>query len=144
MVRYVHAIIHLPIILGLDGSGNMVWSIDTSFTVHMDMKSHTRYFLSLETGTPISGSQSQKINMRRSTESELVDVGDLIGYVEWTSLYSKNQVKTYPIEYPLKELGKKNLVKQDNTSTIKMVKGGVRVYGVRTQNIHIQYFYATK
>ena len=54
------------------------------------------------------------------------------------------QVKKYPIEHPLKELGKKNLVKQDNTNTIKMVKGDMRVCGKRTRNIHIQYFYATK
>ena len=67
-------------------------------------------------------------------ESELVGVYDVIGYVEWTSLYCKYQVKTYPIEHPLKMLGKKNLVKQDNISTIKMVKGGVRVCRVRTRN----------
>ena len=71
-------------------------------------------------------------------------IADVISYVEWTSLYYKCQVKTYPIEQPLKELGKKNLVKQDNTSTIKMMKGGVRVCGTRTRNIHIQYFYATE
>ena len=58
MVRYVCATIHISIILGSDGSGNMVWSIDASFAVHMDMKSHTRYSLTLGTGALISGSQS--------------------------------------------------------------------------------------
>ena len=53
-------------------------------------------------------------------------------------------MKTYPIEHPLKELGKNNVVKQDNTSTIKMVKGGVRLCGTRTRNIHIFYFYVTE
>ena len=89
----------------------MVWSIDTSFAVHMDMKSHTGYCLTLGTGAPISGSQLQKINTRSSTESELVGIENVIGYVEWTNLYCKCQVRTYPIEHPLKELGKKNLVK---------------------------------
>ena len=41
-------------------------------------------------------------------------------------------------------MGSKNLVKQDNTSTIKMVKGGVRVCRPRTRSIHIRYFYATE
>ena len=50
----------------------------------------------------------------------------------------------YSIDYPLKELRNKNLVKQYNMSTIKMVKGGVRVCGARTRNIYIHYFYATK
>lgn len=41
-------------------------------------------------------------------------------------------------------MGTKNLVKEDNTSTIKMVKGGVRVCDPRTRSIHIRYFYATE
>ena len=51
-------------------------------------------------------------------------------------------MKKYPSKHPFKDLGKKYLVKQDNTSTIKMVKGGRKVCGLRTQNIHIRYFYA--
>ena len=46
------------------------------------------------------------------------------------------------IEHPLNKLEKKNIVKQDNISAIKMLKGGVRVCGPRTRNIHIKYFYA--
>ena len=48
----------------------------------------------------------------------------------------------YPIEHHLKDLGKKNIVLQDNTSTIRLVKGGRRVYGSRTRSILIMYFYA--
>ena len=33
LVRYVKATIHLPLIVGSDGSGNMVWSIYASFAV---------------------------------------------------------------------------------------------------------------
>ena len=58
LIRYVRATIHLPLIIGLDGTGNMVWSIDASFAVHMDMKSHTGYCLTLGIGSPISGSSS--------------------------------------------------------------------------------------
>ena len=39
-------------------------------------------------------------------------------------------------------MGKDNIVLQDNTSTIKMLKGGKRVCGQRTRNIHVRYFYA--
>ena len=105
----------------------MVWSIDASFAVHMDMKSHTGYCLTLRIGSPISGSSSQKINTRSLTESELVGVDDGIGFVEWASLYSKEQVEEYPVEHPLKDMGKKTVLLQDNTSTIKMLKGGKRV-----------------
>ena len=138
----MRATIHLPLIVGTDGSGTMVWSIDASFAVHMDMKSHTGYCMTLGTGCPISESSSQKINTRSSTEAELVDVDDTIAFVEWASLYSKDQVKEYPVTHPLKEMGTKNVVEQDNTSTIKLIKGGKRVCGQQTRNIRIRYFYA--
>ena len=51
-------------------------------------------------------------------------------------------MEKYPSKHPFKDLGKENLVKQDNTSTITMAKNGRRVCGLRTQNIHIRYFYA--
>ena len=136
----MRATIHLPLIVGLDGSGNLVWSIDASFAIHTDMKSHTGYCLSLGIGSSILGSSTQKINTRSSTESELVGVDDAIGYVEWTNLYSKKQVKEYPPEHPLKDFGTKNVILQDNTSIIKLVKGDRRVYGSRTRSIQIRYF----
>ena len=58
LVRYIRATIHVPLIVGSDGSGNMVWSIDASFVVHMDMKSHTGYCLTLGIGSPIAGSST--------------------------------------------------------------------------------------
>ena len=62
--------------------------------------------------------------------------------MEWTSLYCKDQVEEYPAKNSFKDLSKKNFFIEDDTSTIKMVKGGRRVCGARTQNIHIRYFYA--
>jgi len=144
LVQYVRSTVHLPLVLGSDGSGNMVWSIDASFAVHMDMKSHTGYCLTLGEGSPISGSRTQDNTARSSTESELYGVDNTISYVEWSSLFYICQFKDYPWSNPLKKLGTRNLVKQDNTSTIKMIKGGPRVCGQRTRNIHIKYFYATK
>ena len=69
LVRYVRATINLPLIIGLDGLKNMLWSIDASFAVHIDMKSHTGYCLTLVMGSPISGSLGQKVNSRSLTES---------------------------------------------------------------------------
>ena len=144
LVRYVRDTIHIPLVLGWDGSGNLVWSIDASFAVHMDMKSHTGYCLTMGRGSTISGSTSQNITTRSSTQAELVGIDDAIGFVEWTSLFCKFQVKDYPENHPLKKLGTRNLMKQDNTSTIKMAKGGRRTCGKRTRCIEIRYFYITE
>ena len=128
-VWYVRDTIHLPLIVRSDGLENMIWGIDALFAVHMDMNSHTGYCLTLGIRSPISGSSTQKINTRSLTELELVEVDDAIGFVKWVSLYSKEQAKKYPVGHPLKDFGKKKVVLQDNTSTIKMVKGGKRVCG---------------
>ena len=137
------SLIHISLVLGWDESGNLVWSIDASFAVHMDMKSHTGYCLTMGTGAVISGSIKQKITTRSSTESELVGVDDTITFIEWTSLFMKDQVKDYPDDDPLKSLGKNNLAKQDNTSSIKLGRNGRRSCGQRTRHINIRYFYIT-
>mmetsp|Transcript_8119 Transcript_8119/g.18006 ORF Transcript_8119/g.18006 Transcript_8119/m.18006 type:complete len:389 (-) Transcript_8119:645-1811(-) len=144
LVRYVRGTIHIPLVLGWDESGNIVWSIDASFAVHMNMKSHTGYCMTMGRGAAVSGSTTQTITTRSSTEAELVGLDDGIGFIEWTSRFCKAQVKDYPDDHPLKQLGCKNLVKQDNTSTIKMAKGGRRTCGKRTRSIDIRYFYITE
>ena len=73
-----------------------------------------------------------------------MSVDDTIAFVEWASLYSKDQVKEYPVTHPLKEMGTKNVVEQDNRRTIKMLKDGKHVCGQRTRNVHVRYFYAHK
>ena len=47
LIRYVRAMIHLLLMVRSTGLGNLVWSINALFGVHIDMKSHTGYYLSL-------------------------------------------------------------------------------------------------
>ena len=143
VVQYIRDTIHLPLVLGWDESGILTGSIDAAFAVHMDMKSHTGYSLTMGTGAVVSGSVKQRITTRSSMESELVGVDDTIKFIEWISLYMKDQVKDYPIDDPLKMLGTKNLAEQDNTSTIKLAVNGRRSCGQRTRHINIRYFYIT-
>ena len=123
----------------------MTWSIDAAFAVHMDMKSHTGYCLTLGQGSPILGSLTQTVTARSSTEAELIAMDDGIGFVEWASLYMKEQFKDYTDKSePITLLGSRNLADQDNTSAIKLEKGGRRACGKRTRNIKIRYFYVTE
>ena len=43
VVQYVRVTIHLPLIFGSDSTGNMIWSINASLEVYIDMKNHTGY-----------------------------------------------------------------------------------------------------
>ena len=118
--------------------------IDASFAVHIDIKSHIRYCLAMGRGSTFLGSNTQSITTRSSTQDELVGIDNAIGFVECTSLFCKFQVNDYPKDHPLKKLGTKDMVKQDNTSTIKMAKGGRRTFGKRTRCIEIRCSYITE
>ena len=68
--------------LGWDKAGSLVWSIDAAFAVHTGMKSHIGYCLTLKNGSPLSSSNTQKVNTSSSMEVELVGVDNTIGFVE--------------------------------------------------------------
>jgi hypothetical protein len=75
-----------------DESGILTWSVDASFAVHMDMRSHTGMALTLGRGALISGSYKQKINTKSSTESELVGVDDDMPFIMWIRLFTSNNL----------------------------------------------------
>ena len=143
LIEYLRESIHLPLILGWDESGILTWSVDASFAVHMDMRSHTGMALTLGRGALISGSYKQKINTKSSTESELVGVDDGMPFIMWIRLFYIEQFKMYPDDHPMKEVGQKNIILQDNTSTIQLENNGRRSSGKRTRHINIRYFYIT-
>lgn len=127
----------------------MVWSIDASFAVHIDMKSHTGSTLPLGLGSPISDSHQQKNNATSTTVSELNGIGDTMPMMEWTSNFTKALVKEIPeindpITQAIKSLGKITTVLQDNTSTKQLVEFGCQSQGKNTRHIEIWYFYITE
>jgi hypothetical protein len=46
-IKYLRGTIFMPLVLGWDGSGVLTWSVDASFAIHNDMRSHTGAVLSL-------------------------------------------------------------------------------------------------
>jgi hypothetical protein len=84
------------------------WSINASFAVHPDMKSHTRASMTLGKGAIYLMSRKQKINTKSSTEAELVGVDDAMTMVLWAHNFLEAQ------GYNVRD----NVVYQDNQSTI--------------------------
>ena len=70
---------------------DLIWSIDASFAVHEDKRSHTGAVLLLGKGSVQSFSMKQKVNTRSSTEAELVGVDDMMSQVLWTILFLEAQ-----------------------------------------------------
>ena len=67
VIRSLCATVYLPLIIGWDESGTLLWSIDTSFAVHNDMRSHTGAMLTFGRGTVFLLSNKQKVNSTSST-----------------------------------------------------------------------------
>ena len=123
----------MPLILSANGSGILKWWVDGSFGVHPNMRGHTGGGLSMGRGFPISMSTKQKLNTRRSTESELVAVDDCMPAVLRTRYFMKAQ------GYDVRE----TIVYQDNQSAILLEKNGKASSSKRTKHINIRYFFVT-
>ena len=80
-----------------------------------------------------SGSNKQKLNTRSSCEAELVGADDASTKILWTKLFLESQGYTV----------KKNILYQDNKSTILLLKNGKRSSGKRTRALNIRYFFLT-
>ena len=80
VIKYVQETIHLPLVIGADRSGNLVWNIDAAFAAHPDCKSHTGAVLMMG-HRALSISSKQKINTKGPTQAELVGVDDAMVFV---------------------------------------------------------------
>ncbi|CAJ1935519.1 unnamed protein product [Cylindrotheca closterium] len=78
-------------------------------------------------------SKKQKLNSQSSTEAELIGVDDAATQILWTKLFVEAQ--GYPVE--------KNILYQDNKSSILLEKNGRDSAGKRSRALNIRYFFMT-
>ena len=76
-------------------------------------------------------SSKQKLNTRSTCEAELVGVDDMAHRVLWSKLFMEAQ--GYHID--------KNIVYQDNKSTIILHHNGQKSVGKRSRALNIRYFF---
>jgi hypothetical protein len=143
VIKYLRLTISIPLVLGWDGTGQLLWSVDASFAIHKDMRSHTGAVLTLGQGALMSMSIKQKINTKSSTEAELVGVDDAMNFVEWIQLFVEQQIKSINDDSVLNKIGSDVVIQQDNTSTIQLENNGQASSTKRTRHINIRYFYVT-
>jgi len=63
--------------------------VDTVYAVHHDMKSHTGGVMTVGTGVLNAKSAKQKLNIKSSTEAELVGSSDYIPWTIWVKRFMK-------------------------------------------------------
>ena len=105
--------------------------VDASYAVHKDMRSHTSGLMSFVTGTIHSKSSKQKLNIKSSTEAELVGVSEYLPYHFW--LMNVMKVQEINIE--------KKLSLQDNQSAIRMERNGWNSCTGNSRHINKHFFF---
>jgi len=67
--------------LTIEPGDNAQWWVDSSYAVHSDMHSQSSIVMMLGEGVTYSTSCQQKINMKKSTEAELVAIDYAMGQI---------------------------------------------------------------
>ena len=109
------------------------WYVDAAFAVHKDFKSHTGAAMTYGTGAVQNISHKQKINTKSSTDAELIAADDVSIMILWTKLFL--DVQGYNME--------RNILYQDNKSTIHLETNGHKSMGKRSRALNVWYIFLT-
>jgi hypothetical protein len=131
VLEYLRGTLNEYLTLGPDDLGMMYTWVDASYAVHKDMKSHTGGVVSFDIGATLSKSSKQSLNVKSSTEAELVGASDYLPYPVWVKKFLAFQ------GYDLKV----NVFYQDNQSTIRFEQNGRKSCGPNSRHIDIWYFW---
>jgi hypothetical protein len=132
-LKYINGTRKDKLILSADNLHIIKWYVDAAFAMHSDFKSHTGGNMSCGQGTPMSMSRKQKLNTRSSTKAKLVQPNDLSTLILLTRLFMKCQGYN----------NDKNILYQDNKSTILLERKGKHSSSKRNRALNIQYFVLT-
>ena len=132
VVKYLRYTRLLLRTIDMTTSMNIMAIIDASFGVHHDIKSHTGVAIIIRQGLLYEKSTRQKLNSKSSTEAEFIGVNDDLNPILWMRLFLIAQgYSMEPID-----------LRQDNQSTIKMIKSG-RANSEKSRHIAIRHYFIT-
>ena len=132
MLKYLKGTMYMKLTLSVDSMTTVAWYVDASYGAHMDLKGHTGMMMTLGKGAVMSFSRGQKLNVRSSTECELVGIDDAMPQMMWGKYFIEAQGWT--VEH--------NILYQDNKSTILLATNGRSSSSKRTKHINHRYFLA--
>lgn len=130
VLQYLKGTKYMKLTISVNSLTILNWWVDASYSIHEDCKGHTGIIMSMGKGATLSASWKQKINVRSSTEGELVGIDDALPLILWCLYFMEAQ--GYTIEH--------NIVNQDNQSTLLLARNGRFSSGKRTKHIKARYF----
>ena len=125
VLKYLNGTKHMKLVLTVDTMSIIRWWVDSSYNTHWDSKGHTGAMMSLGKGAVISTSNKQKLNVNSSTEGELVGSHEVMPDVLYTLYFIEAQ--GYTVD--------KNIMYQDNQSTMRLQVNGRLSSGKKTKHI---------
>eukprot|EP00804_Cyclotella_cryptica_P016577 CCRYP_020528-RE/>CCRYP_020528-RE protein AED:0.38 eAED:0.38 QI:0/-1/0/1/-1/1/1/0/519 len=131
VLKYLNGTVDMGLCLSVENMGIVRWYVDASYATHEDCKGHTGAMMTLGHGAAISFSRKQKTNAWSPTEAELIGVYDANPSI----LHAR---------YFLEAMGykvNKNVIYQDNKSSIILEKNGHISGSKRTKHITVCYFF---
>ena len=130
-IAYIKCTIEDVRVIGASNLTDIYTWIDAAYGVNPDMKSQTGGAMSLGVGVLHAKSSKQKLNVKSSTEAELVGSSEYIPYNLWLLMFMDKQGYTI----------KNNVLYQDNQSTILMLKNGRNSCTGNSRHINIRHFF---
>lgn len=130
-MQYLKGTINMPLILSAESMMLPKWWIDAAYAVHDDCKGQSGAMVSFGTGMALSFSKKQKLNVKSSTEAEVVGVDDGLPLVLWTRYFLQEQ------GYEMRP----SLLYQDNKSAMLLEENGKASSTKRTKHINVRYFF---
>ena len=118
-------------IIGADNLNGIFTWMDAAYAVSYDMKSQTGGAMSMGLGVLYAKGRKQRLNIKSSTEAELVGNSDCLPYNIWLLLFLSEQ------GYIIKD----NILYQDHQNTIHMLKNGRNSRTGNSRHIIIIYFF---
>ena len=131
VIAFIKVTIDDKRIIGASHLSSIFMWIDAAYAVNPDMKSQTGGTMSMGIGVLHRKCSKQKLNVKSSTEAELVGVSEYIPYNIWLLSFMDEQGYTV----------KNNILFQDNQSTILMLKNGRNSCTGNSRHVNIRYFF---
>ena len=104
-----------------------------SIVPHSDYRSHTSDGLTMGKGFAITVRKAHRLNVRSSTEGEIVSVDDCLSLILWSREFMIAQGNGC----------NRNIILQDNKSSVLLENNGKASSGKRTQHMNIRFFNIT-
>ncbi len=133
ILQYLNATQELGIILRIGDVFEVIGSIDASYGVHNDGKSHSGVVVSIGSGPIFVKSTKQKIVTKSSYEAELVALSDNATQILWSREFLIGQGFLFP----------KTKILQDNKAVISSIKKGGSS-SERSRHISIRRFWLSE